>query len=56
MEEEEKKLCRCNCLNVPNDCDHKWDGDWVEIEGNIASVTCSICGLPAIDHDGMVLP
>lgn len=44
--------CGCNC---PESCGHKWDGPQVAFDGCV-SVTCSKCGMPAINHDMWVLP
>ena len=42
------------------DCDHKWDGpmQWIEYPegGSSGSVTCSVCGMSAMDHDAVVGP
>ncbi len=47
-------VLKCLSTNDGNhfvrDCDHKWDGPMVDI-GNGESVTCSVCGIPAISHD-----
>ena len=50
-----RATCKCNC---PESCEHQWDGPWVELENFPGghSVTCSRCGLPAINHDVWVLP
>jgi len=29
-----------------DECEHSWDGEWVEFEDNFACVTCSKCGSP----------
>lgn len=59
--------CRCNCgytcdrkcgLPMPEcmeahyrrDCDHQWDGKEIAIHHG-ASITCSKCGMSAINHD-----
>lgn len=47
--------CRCNCNAESRDCEHKWDGPWKELERG-GSVTCSRCGMTAIDHDMWVGP
>jgi hypothetical protein len=49
--------CRCECPDGP--CEHVWDGEWIEEEtrgGTLASVTCSRCGMRAIDHDMWAAP
>lgn len=64
--------CRCNCgytcartcgleimecikLHWKQDCDHIFDGP-VKHFNNGGSVTCSKCGITAIDHDCIVGP
>jgi hypothetical protein len=37
------------------DCEHEWDGP-TEYFMRCASVTCSKCGMTAIDHDTVVGP
>lgn len=51
--DREIEPCRCNCYAAgKTDCDHKWDGKWWEREdGRMGSVTCSVCGMLAIEHD-----
>ena len=45
--------CRCKCPD--GECEHVWDGEWVEEKfeggGGTSSVTCSRCGMRRIDHD-----
>lgn len=49
------KTCKCQCPNGP--CEHKWDGPVEESDsGLIGSVTCSRCGLWAMDHSMWVGP
>jgi hypothetical protein len=45
--------CKCDC---PDNCEHKWDGPTVEIGRGGWSVSCSRCGMAAIDHDTWVGP
>lgn len=47
-----KGKCICRC---PESCDHRWDGPEVELSRGM-SVTCSRCGMLAIQHDLWVLP
>lgn len=47
--------CRCNCINVPGDCEHIWDGPPVMLH-NMTTITCSKCGEWRINHDAGVLP
>lgn len=51
-EDPTKIPCRCNC---PKSCEHKWDGPGVDLYEGGNSVTCSNCGMTAIDHDMMVM-
>ena len=47
--------CECNCPDGP--CDHKWDGESATIDdGRGQTVTCSRCGMYAINHDLWVGP
>lgn len=55
--------CQCKCPDGP--CEHKWDGTHIDIPCYDAkgipymgggSVTCSRCGMAAIDHDIWVMP
>ena len=32
------------------DCEHEWDGEWKTWE-NGGSITCSHCGITAMEHD-----
>jgi hypothetical protein len=47
--------CKCTCSqdDNSNNCEHKWDGPWTpEPDDNgTRSVTCSRCGMSAINHD-----
>lgn len=52
--------CRCECSRENRGpCDHRWDGAGESIlyedGGSMASVSCSRCGMLAIDHDIWVL-
>lgn len=48
------QICKCNC---PDSCEHVWDGPGVEFdEGRGGSVSCSRCGMLAIDHDIWAMP
>jgi hypothetical protein len=47
MASAEHKLTLSMC--GPRDCEHKWDGPEVLFE-NGGSVSCSKCGMLAIDH------
>lgn len=39
------------------DCDHRWNGKVVEFDnGRGETVTCSKCGMLAVDHDCEVGP
>ena len=51
-EDPSKIPCNCNC---PDSCEHVWDGEGEELEGGGSSVSCSRCGMLAIDHDMMVM-
>jgi hypothetical protein len=52
-EDPTKLPCKCNC---PESCEHVWDGESVELEDESGfSVTCSRCGILAIEHDMMVM-
>ena len=43
--------CKCDCAkNPPGICDHRFDGPSVKLE-NGGSVTCSKCGMTAMNHD-----
>lgn len=46
---------KCIDDHYVRDCDHSWDGPVVEFS-NGASVSCSGCGMLAIDHDCAVGP
>lgn len=37
------------------DCDHKWDGPWVDLADG-GSISCANCGVLACSHDMMVGP
>lgn len=53
VEDPEKISCTCNC---PDSCEHQWDGKSVELEDGLGfSVSCSRCGILAIEHDTMVM-
>ena len=39
----------CMKAHYVNDCEHVWDGEFVESD-SMASATCSKCGMLAIDH------
>lgn len=41
----------CIEAHYVKDCDHKWDGEGVEVGLGGWSVTCSVCGMPAMVHD-----
>lgn len=49
--------CICNC---PENCGHIWNGPTVVCgygnSGEITSVTCSVCGMLAFEHDLWVMP
>lgn len=49
------EIMECIDQHYQRDCDHQWDGEWVEFEspygGGGGSVTCSKCGTSAMDHD-----
>ena len=72
LNEQDKQACRCNCgytcgrkcglpimecmeVHYIKDCEHQWDGLVVEFEGG-GSVSCSKCGMLAIDHGIMCGP
>ena len=38
------------------DCEHKWNGEWVEVGMGAESITCSTCGIACINHDVMLGP
>lgn len=47
--------CYCACPDGP--CQHLWNGaEYTSDDGCTVSITCSRCGLPAIDHDMRVGP
>lgn len=49
-----REKCECCC---PKSCGHKWDGPCETSEDGRASwVTCSRCGMAALDHDLWVMP
>jgi hypothetical protein len=49
--------CKCNC---PEYCEHIWDGEQEETRyengASSVSVTCSRCGMSAMQHDMLVMP
>jgi hypothetical protein len=46
--------CECHC---PESCGHKWDGPEKELdEGRCVTVTCSRCGMTAMEHSMWVDP
>lgn len=48
--------CSCSCASG-GPCEHQWDGATQTSEdGLIGTVTCSRCGMAAIDHDMWVGP
>ena len=46
--------CKCQCPDGP--CEHKWDGKEVQVGPGGWSITCSKCGMAAMDHDLWVMP
>ena len=47
--------CRCGCPD--GECGHRWDGPTVTSTDKLTmSVSCSRCGMLAIDHDMWVAP
>lgn len=51
----ELDLDDCMRIHYKVDCDHAWDGPWLEINGG-GSVTCSKCGMSCMDHECAVGP
>lgn len=51
------ETCQCAC---PDSCGHRWDGEFYEEHppegGGFGTVTCSKCGMHAIEHDMWVAP
>lgn len=45
--------CKCECCQG-GPCEHQWDGEGASVTyedgGNMESVSCSKCGMLAIDH------
>ena len=44
--------CKCSC---PDSCEHKWDGP-VVMDETSSTVTCSRCGMSAMEHSLWVVP
>lgn len=44
-------LRECLKKHYKKDCNHQFDGEWVEVGIGGHSVTCSKCGLSAMAHD-----
>ena len=51
--QSEKRKCRCGYPE--GTCEHIWNGPSEDTE-NSSSVTCSKCGLSALQHDLWVMP
>lgn len=50
----EPPKCICKCPDGP--CEHVWDGPVVEPDELSSTVTCSRCGITAMNHDLWTMP